>query len=128
MQEILRYAQGASRIEAELDGFLNYHFVTSPPDAGDLPRLMLEAGINPVAMARAPDHARRPVISLRSSPWKAGHVTNPWHDEFDVDHGHVRYYGDHKPTTIGLPGATSGNRALLDAWTLHAATSSAERL
>ena len=58
---------------------------------------------------------------------KAGHASNPWHDEFDLDHGHVRY-GDHKPSTVGLPGATSGNRALLEAWGLHAATGAAERL
>ncbi|GAB3428306.1 restriction endonuclease [Flindersiella endophytica] len=128
MQEVLRYAQGANRTDVELEGFVNYHFVTTPPDAAGLPRLMLEAGINPAAPVQSPDGARRPVISLRSSPWKAGHVSNPWHDEFDLDHGHIRYYGDHKPTTAGLPGATSGNRALLEAWTLHAATSSAERL
>jgi hypothetical protein len=89
---------------------------------------MLEAGINPAAMITTTDGSRRPVISLRSSPWKAGHATNPWHDEFDVDHGHIRYYGDHKPTTVGLPGATAGNRALLDAWTLHAATDPRGRL
>lgn len=128
MLEIMRYAQGASRIDVELDGYLNYHFVTTPADISDAPRLMLEAGINPAAVIQAPDGPRRPVIGLRSSPWKAGHVTNPWHDEFDLDHGHVRYYGDHKPTTIGLPGATAGNRALLDAWALHAATDAGDRL
>jgi hypothetical protein len=128
MLEIMRYAQGASRIDVELDGYLNYHFVTTPADISDAPRLMLEAGINPAAMIHAPDGPRRPLIGLRSSPWKAGHVTNPWHDEFDLDHGHVRYYGDHKPTTIGLPGATAGNRALLDAWALHAATDARDRL
>jgi Restriction endonuclease AspBHI N-terminal/Restriction endonuclease len=128
MLDILRYAQGASRVEVELDGYLNYHFVTTPTAAGDAPKLMLEAGINPAAVVAAPDRPRRPVISLRSSPWKAGHATNPWHDEFDLDHGHIRYYGDHKPTTVGLPGATMGNRALLDAWTLHAATDPRGRL
>jgi len=128
MLDILRYAQGASRVDVELDGYLNYHFVTTPTAAGDAPRLMLEAGINPAAVITASDGPRRPVISLRSSPWKAGHATNPWHDEFDLDHGHVRYYGDHKPTTVGLPGATMGNRALLDAWTLHAATDPQRRL
>jgi hypothetical protein len=128
MHEVLRYTQGAIRTEIELDGFLNYHFVTTPPDVGNVPRLMLEAGINPAALVRAPGYARRPVISLRSSPWKAGHVTNPWHDEFDLDHGHIRYYGDHKPTTIGLPGATPGNRAVFDAWELHAATAPVARL
>jgi hypothetical protein len=85
VHEILRYAQGANRTDIELDGYLNYHFVTTPLDAGDAPRLMLEAGINPAATLLAPDRSRRPVISLRSSPWKAGHVTNPWHDEFDLD-------------------------------------------
>ena len=128
MHETLRYAQGASRTDVELDGYLNYHFVTTPPAAVDVPRLMLEAGVNPAAMINAPDRLRRPVVNLRSSPWKAGHASNPWHDEFDLDHGHIRYYGDHKPTTVGLPGATAGNRALLDAWTLHAATSALERL
>jgi hypothetical protein len=126
--DVLRYAQGASRVDVELDGYLNYHFVTTPPGNTDAPRLMLEAGINPAAPVEGADGARRAVISLRSSPWKAGHVTNPWHDEFDLDHGHVRYYGDHKPTTVGLPGATAGNRALIEAWAQHAATDRRGRL
>jgi hypothetical protein len=126
MHEVLRYAQGGSRVEVELDGYLNYHFVTAPPSA-EVPRLMLEAGINPAAVITGPDGPRRPVIGIRSSPWKAGHTSNPWHDEFDLDHGHVRYYGDHKPTTVGFPGATAGNRALLEAWALHAATSAEQR-
>jgi hypothetical protein len=128
VHEILRYARGATRAEVELDGYLNYHFVTAPPDAGDAPKLMLEAGISPAATVHGPDGPRRPVISLRSSPWKAGHATNPWHDEFDLNHGHIRYYGDHKPTTTGLPGATPGNRALLEVWASHAATAAAQRL
>lgn len=126
--EVLRYAQGASRTDVELDGYLNYHFVTTPQGKAEAPRLMLEAGINPAAQVDGPDGSRRPVIGLRSSPWKAGHVTNPWHDEFDLDHGHVRYYGDHKPTTVGLPGATAGNRALIEAWAMHAATDRGGRL
>lgn len=128
MLETMRYAQGASRVDIELDGHLNYHFVTTPPGTLDLPKLMLEAGINTPAAIQAPGGSRRPVINLRSSPWKAGHSTNPWHDEFDLNHGHVRYYGDHKPTTVGLPGATTGNRALLEAWALHAATDRRDRL
>lgn len=128
MLEVLRYATKSNRVVIELDGYLNYHFVTSPPENSDVPKLMLMAGINLAAPVAAPDRQRRPVISLRSSPWNAGQASNPWHDEFDLDHGHVRYYGDHKPTTVGLPGATTGNRALLDAWALHAATAPAERL
>ena len=102
VQEVLRYAQGASRIEIELDGYLNYHFLTAAPTDAEAPRLMLEAGINPAAMITGPHGARRPVIGIRSSPWKAGQTSNPWHDEFDLDHGHIRYYGDHKPTTDRL--------------------------
>ncbi|BCB81201.1 hypothetical protein Pflav_076110 [Phytohabitans flavus] len=128
MLKTMRYAQGASRVDVELDGHLNYHFVTTSPAAAHGRKLMLEAGINAAAIVETADGPRRPVISLRSSPWKAGHATNPWHDEFDLDHGHVRYYGDHKPSTMGLPGATAGNRALLDAWTLHAATDPRGRL
>ncbi|MFG1918242.1 restriction endonuclease [Micromonospora sp. NPDC048898] len=124
--DIMRYARGASPIEVVLDGYPNYHYLTSPPDR-EAPRLMLERGINPTASVLGPDGPRRPLIAIRSSPWKAGHTSNPWHDEFDLDHGHIRYYGDHKSSTVGLPGATSGNRALLEAWSLHAGTIERER-
>lgn len=127
VSELLRYARGADATTVRLDGYPNYHFVTSAPGRGDA-RLMLEHGINPTAEVNGPDRARRPVIAIRSSPWKAGHETNPWHDEFDLDHGSVRYYGDHKPSTIGIVGTTPGNKALLDAWRLHAGTDRFERL
>lgn len=122
--EVYRYARGSDACDPVLDGYPNYHHVTSLPGA---PRLLLESGINVSRPVTASDGSRRPVISLRSSPWKAGHESNPWHDEFDLDHGHVRYYGDHKPSTVGLPGATLGNRALLDAWRLHASNDPADR-
>ena len=99
----------------------------SPDDLGR-PKIMLEAGINAPAEVEAPDGLRRALIAIRSSPWKAGHETNPWHDEFDLDHGHVRYFGDHKPSTLGLPGITKGNRLLLEAARLHAGTTRDERL
>lgn len=123
----LRYARKANQVEMEHDGFLNYHWLMSPGDFGR-PMVMLEAGINSPAEVLGPDTGRRALIAIRSSPWKAGHETNPWHDEFDLDHGHVRYFGDHKPGTVGLPGATKGNRLLLEAARLHAGTSREERL
>ena len=110
MGEIVRYASQPDRLAVEVDGYANFHYLTDAPGRGDA-RLQLEAGINTPARVQGPDGARRPVIAIRSSPWKAGQGTNPWHDEFDLDHGHVRYFGDHKPNTIGLPGATRGNRA-----------------
>ncbi|MEV0394162.1 restriction endonuclease [Polymorphospora rubra] len=124
--DILRYARGANPIDVIVDGYPNYHFLTASPNHSH-PKLMLEKGINATAMVTGPDGPRRPVIAIRSSPWKAGHATNPWHDEFDLDHGHVRYFGDHKPSTLGLPGATPGNKALLEAWALHAGTSEKDR-
>lgn len=122
-----RYAKGANQSDPQIDGFDNYHWVMSPADLG-LPKVMLEAGINAPANVVGPDGLRRPAIAIRSSPWKAGQEANPWHDEFDLDHGHVRYFGDHKPSTVGLPGATNGNRLLLDAARLHSGSSRAERL
>ncbi|WP_244880754.1 restriction endonuclease [Mycolicibacterium gilvum] len=127
MGDELRYAQGANQHDVELDGFINYHWLISP-EALALPKIMLEAGINAPAEVVGPDHSRRALIAIRSSPWKAGHETNPWHDEFDLDHGHVRYFGDHKPSTVGLPGETKGNRLLLDAARLHGGTTREERL
>lgn len=127
IHDILRYARGADQFIHDIDGLPNYHQVMSPGELG-LAKLMLEGGINRVAKV---DHAgieMQPAISIRSSPWKAGHATNPWHDEFDLDHGHVRYFGDHKVDTIGLPGATAGNRALLAAWQLHSGVTENERL
>ncbi|MFG1655382.1 restriction endonuclease [Micromonospora chersina] len=126
MLDVFRYAQGASSVEVVLDGYPNYHHLMASPGL-QAPKLMLERGINPSALVTAPEGRRRPVIGILSSPWKAGQRSNPWHDEFDLDHGHVRYYGDHKPGTTGLPGATPGNRALLDAWNQHAATAADER-
>lgn len=123
----LRYARGSGRTESEVDGYLNFHWLLSPAELA-LPKVMLEAGINVPAETTSPDGPRRALIAIRSSPWKAGHETNPWHDEFDLDHGHVRYFGDHKPTTIGLPGVTKGNRLLLEAAEMHAATTREKRL
>lgn len=123
----LRYAQGANQTDLSIDGLPNYHWLLSPSALG-LPKVMLEAGINAPADLVAPDGNRRPLIAIRSSPWKAGHESNPWHDDYDLDHGHVRYYGDHKPATLGLPGATKGNRLLLEAARLHSGTTMEERL
>jgi len=122
----LRYASGANQSDLQIDGYLNYHFITSPVEQG-FKKLLLEAGINRAAPTNFRGEVRRPVVALRSSPWKAGAESNPWHDEFDLDHGHVRYYGDHKVSTVGLPGVTPGNKALLEEWRFHSGTTRAER-
>ncbi|MDO8143618.1 restriction endonuclease [Isoptericola sp. 178] len=123
----LRYARGAGQNEREFENHVNYHWLLSPA-ALKLPRVMLEAGINTPAETEAVDGTRRGLLAIRSSPWKAGHESNPWHDEFDLDHGHVRYFGDHKPSTEGMLGSTKGNKALLEAARLHSGTTKDERL
>ncbi len=127
MLDVVRYARGASSIDTELDGYLNFQFLTTAPDRSDK-RLLLEAGVNRAANLTAVDTSRRPVILLRSSPWKSGHDSNPWEDVYYLDHGHGRYYGDHKPSTLGGVGATAGNKALIDAWQLHGSPKREDRL
>ncbi|MEP9394540.1 restriction endonuclease [Gordonia sp. VNK1] len=126
MHDELRYAQGANQHDLVIDGLRNYHWMMSPA-ALQRKKVMLEAGINAPTKVEAQDGRRRPLIAIRSSPWKAGSQTTPWHDEFDLDHGHIRYFGDHKPTTIGLPGTTRGNKLLLEAAALHAGTTAEQR-
>ncbi|WP_369144019.1 restriction endonuclease [Streptomyces sp. R44] len=84
-----------------------------------LKRALLERGINGMAKVSALDGARRPAIFIRSSPWKAGTEQTPWHDVFDMDNGHVRYFGDHKAGLSMAPGTTTGNATLLDAFDGH---------
>ncbi|MFI6466913.1 restriction endonuclease [Streptomyces sp. NPDC050538] len=122
--QVYRYATGKDPVPADLDGYPNFHHVTHSPD---LKRALLEAGINGMAKVSAPDGPRRPVILIRSSPWKAGTEQTPWHDVFDMDNGHVRYFGDHKATTTVAPGKTNGNAALLDAFTGHQGHTPEER-
>ncbi|MDC5698726.1 restriction endonuclease [Intrasporangium calvum] len=123
--ETVRYARTSS-LEAYLEGYLNFHHLTRSPRDEDK-RIILESGINRIAVVDAVDGRRRPAIVVRSSPWKAGSETTPWHDEFDLDHGHIRYFGDHKPTTVGPVGITHGNRALLEAWRLHESSDAGDR-
>ena len=87
----------------------------------------LDKGINPIAGVVARERDRRPAILIRSSPWKAGSVSTPWHDVFDLDHGHVRYFGDHKATTSVPLGQTSGNAALLSELPHHRGTTEEDR-
>ncbi|MGQ0846518.1 MAG: protein NO VEIN domain-containing protein [Sporichthyaceae bacterium] len=107
-----------------LDGYPNYHHVTCAPDAK---RLTLYRGINAPALVGGGLARRRPLISLRSTTWNAGGDINLWHDEFDLEHGRIRYFGDHRPSTVELPGEQGGNRTMLEAWDLHASLQSNAR-
>lgn len=122
---VYRYARGSSAQAAEVDGYPNFHHLTAAVDGT---RVLLESGINLIRSVTAVDGSRRPAIVLRSSPWKAGHETTPWHDSFDLDHGYVRYYGDHKASIRKPLGSTRGNGGIRDAWPLHRGTTPQERL
>ena len=126
VNEIIRYDRQFDTEIAIVDGRPNFWFMQQAPDSAH-PKMMLEAGINGIKGVRAVDGDRTPAIGLRSSPWKAGQESTPWHDEFDIDHGHVRYFGDHKVSTLGPVGSTRGNGQLLEAWNLHASGDRGER-
>lgn len=127
VNEIVRYDRTYDAEQVVLDGYANFWFLQQPPNHTG-PRLLLEAGINRVAQIQGPDEVPRvPVLLLRSSPWKAGQDSTPWHDEFDLDHGHARYFGDHKVTTQMPVGSTPGNGQLLSVWHHHASGRRADR-
>ena len=127
MLDIVRYDRTYSPVEVRLGDYWNFWWLQDAPGS-PFKRIQLESGINPVAYVAGPDAVRRPLIALRSSPWKAGQESTPWHDEFDLNHGHVRYFGDHKVSTLGPVGTTPGNRALLEAWNLHGSGKREDRL
>ncbi|MEU2302052.1 restriction endonuclease [Streptomyces antibioticus] len=122
--QVYRYATGKDPKPAVLEGYPNFHHVTHSPG---LNRALLEAGINGMAKVDGPEGARRPVILIRSSPWKAGSAQTPWHDVFNMDNGHVRYFGDHKAGMTVPPGTTKGNAALLEAFAGHQGHTPEER-
>lgn len=126
VNEIIRYDRQFDTEIAIVDGRPNFWFMQQAPQVVH-PKMMLEAGINGIGAVEAVDGVRTPAIGIRSSPWKAGHETTPWHDEFDLDHGHVRYFGDHKVSTLGPVGSTKGNGQLLQAWNQHASGDRDER-
>ncbi|MFH8223477.1 restriction endonuclease [Streptomyces sp. NPDC018057] len=122
--QVLRYSSAKDPTEPVLAGYENFHYVTNSPGHK---RALLESGINGMAKVSANGRQRRPAILIRSSPWKAGSEQTPWHDVFDMDNGHVRYFGDHKVGLTKPPGTTTGNAALLDAFTEHQAPTPEER-
>lgn len=112
IREILRYARPYSNMPKEIDGFKNHFSITHFPDHN---LALLEKGINQIAPVNVVGSKRIPAILIRSSPHKIGSETTPWQDVFDVDNGHIRYYGDNK-----LPGKdpalSPGNKVLLKAF------------
>ncbi len=123
MHEVLRYP-GTDKSRLQFGDYRNVLAVTYGGDRF----ISLDAGINPIAGTAIGERTRCPALLIRSSPRKAGTVTTPWHDVFDLDHGHIRYFGDHKATTPKPLGATRGNAALYSEVQLHQSASAADRM
>lgn len=112
IRDVLRYGRPYTNKTEQIDGYLNHFHVTQLPGHS---LVLLEKGINQIADTKAVDGNRRPAILIRSSPHKIGSETTPWQDIFDVDNGHIRYFGDNKLPGID-PAKAPGNKVLLDAF------------
>lgn len=123
MGEVLRYPRPASPSTTVIDGHRNFFWVTGS-HAG--PAVQLEAGINAPRKLAAVDGQRLPVILISSSPHKVGGLQTPWQDIFDVDNGHIRYFGDNK-TPGRDPLMVRGNALLRAAWETHQGATKADR-
>jgi len=124
--EIYRYPKPPSDKNRFIDGCPNFYYFTASPFGK---RLQLDSGINSPRKVLGTDSASRiPLIAVRSSPWKAGGEETPWKDDYDLERGRVRYYGDHK-VGVGRPlGETKGNKCLLEASALHLSRRANERV
>jgi 5-methylcytosine-specific restriction protein A len=116
--QVIRYPDPPSQATECFGGYRNFFNLTVLPGA---PRLIMNRGIDNPAWVGAPEGPRRPVILIRSNPLQAGTAKTPWQDVFDMDAGHLLYYGDHKADTTSPPGSTRGNAALLAASEAHQA-------
>jgi hypothetical protein len=115
MGSVLRYPRPANASTPVVDGHRNFFWITGCHSG---PAVQLEAGINAPRKVNAVDGQRLPVILISSSPHKVGGVETPWQDIFDVDNGHIRYFGDNK--TAGRdPLNVRGNALLRAAWEGH---------
>lgn len=113
--QVLRYPRASEDPEEYIDGLLNFRRIAKFPNSG---AFQLERGINTPAIVKGSDGIeRRPAILIASSPHKKGTSETPWQDFFDVDNGHIRYYGDNKKPGSD-PASSPGNKALLHAFQL----------
>ena len=115
IKDVFRYGRPYDSSLAEIDGYRNHFFVTNYPDGT---MALLERGINALGIVTATDGKRVPAILIRSSPHKIGSETTPWQDVFDVDNGHIRFYGDNKEPGSD-PANAPGNKVLLSAFNIY---------
>ena len=107
--ETFRYKSTFDKDVEMIDGFRNFIHVTT---TSGQKKVLMESGINPIG---APGDC--PAILISSSTHKHGSKESPWQDEFDVDQGFARYFGDNKSSSD--PSRAPGNKALLEQFSLH---------
>ena len=127
VNEILRYTKPRG-IDRLTHSFRNYWSIQRDPSDPDAPNILQEAGINAPASIPGLEGPRVPVLSVRSTPAKAGSQWTPWTDEYRMAEGRIIYHGDHRVTTSVPLGETAGNKRLLDVWAMHRSTSRRVRL
>lgn len=120
---VYRYSSSNSVDVPVIDELPNLLFHTNTPGEN---KTLLEAGINPIRAVKTSEGPRTPAILISSSTHKQGSKDTPWQDEFDVDNGYIKYYGDNK--SIGDPSKAPGNAYILDQFQLHKNNSVESRL
>ncbi len=107
--DIYRYSSSFDPSTEVIDGLPNLIHITSTPGKN---KVLMEAGISPIG-----SKGNCPAILISSSVHKHGSKETPWQDEFDVDQGFARYFGDNKSSLD--PSKSNGNKALLEQFALH---------
>jgi hypothetical protein len=120
---IYRYSSSNSVDIPIIDDLPNLLFHTNTVGEN---KALLEAGINPIRAVKTSEGLRTPAILISSSTHKQGSKDTPWQDEFDVDNGYIKYYGDNK--TIGDPSKAPGNSTILEQFLLQRNNSLESRL
>ncbi|HVZ55763.1 MAG TPA: restriction endonuclease [Chitinophagaceae bacterium] len=115
VKDILRYSRPYNHEPEKIEGYYNHFFLTHYPGKS---KVLLERGINQIAKVGFGSEERIPAILIRSSPHKIGSDDTPWQDIFDVDNGHIRFYGDNKEPGKD-PALSPGNRILLTAFSSY---------
>jgi hypothetical protein len=123
----LKYPAHGSRsaLVETIDGLPNFFAATFTDDGHT--QAQLESGINPMRQVGAGEWKHRPAVLIRSSPRKAGSLSTPWHDTYDMDGGRVRYFGDAKVRHMPDP-RTSKNNILIEQFGFHSSPDSQQRL
>ena len=120
---IYRYSSANPENVPIIDGLPNLLFHTNTSGEN---KALLEAGINAIRAVKTSEGLRTPAILISSSSHKQGSKDTPWQDQFDVDNGYIKYFGDNK--SISDPSKSPGNAYILDQFLLHRSIAYESRL